>query len=290
MSYIVRGSDSGAELEWEICHARVPDPLTASLDDVHMVTADSDDVGTFGQQPHIRTLNDTELPIESSSYPTPADSSTGIRSDPCKLLIENLDTRSPSPVSLEPNLAPVVAAAMGLTGRAISERAGWVDCNPTSQSAWTSRQDEQFLYLCDIAQLNWSNIISYFPGMTSDAVKGRYKYLNGSKMTYQTVGDEPKLRLQMCKQTTYLASLTSHKAAKKCRAAPSRTKSRKQPISTLPEHYGTPTRRRVTKQAKPTKYVASFAVATHEDICQRTSRCGRPIRHPFRHLASEGYF
>ena len=313
---------AGAEQEWEICHNGVPDPRTASPDDVHMITADGDNAATVDQQLHIRTRNDTQLAVENFSYLTPTDSSAGGRSDPCEQLMESRGTRSPSPVSLEPGSAPVVAAVAALkclsstyvangalteampdgqrqpvgvartvgslTHRAGSERASWTDCRPTPQSAWTSGQDEQLLHLRDIAQLNWKNIVSYFPGITVDGIMGRYKHLNGSRVTCKTVGAKAKPRVQMRQRTTYLASSTPQKAAKKCRAL-SRTESRKQSISILSEHHATPLRGRVTKRTKHTKYVASFAAATHEVECQRTSRCGRPIKHPFRHRLSEGY-
>ena len=326
MSPKARGSDSeictDAEQEWGVCHNGVPVPRTASREDVHMITVDEDDAGTFDQQPHVQIRNDTGLAVESFSYPTATDSSAGGRSDPCEQLIESRGTRSPSPVSLEPNSALVVAAAAGfeclssthvadgalaevmsdgqshtvgvartvgsLTHRAKFERASWTDCTSTPISACTSGQDEQLLHLRDVAQLNWRNIVSYFPGMTVDAIKGRYKHLNGSRVTCQTVGAKAKPRVQMRQRTTYLAPSTPQKAAKKCRA-PSRTEPRKQPMSILSKHHGTPPHRHVTKRAKPTKYVASLAGATHEDVCQHTSRCGRPIRHPFRHRPSDGY-
>ena len=305
MSPKARDSDSevctDAEQEWGVCHNRVPVPRTTSLEDVHMITADEDDASTFDQQPHVQTRNDTGLAVESFLYPTPTDSSPGGRSDPCEQLIESRGTRSPSPVSLEPNSALVVAAAAGfeclssthvadgaLTYQAKSERASWTDCTSTPISAWTSGQDEQLLHLRDIAQLNWRNIVSYFPGMTVDAIKGRYKHLNGSRVTCQTVGAKAKPRVQMRQRTTYLTPSTPQKAAKKCRAS-SRTEPRKQPMSTLSKHHGTPPHQHVTKRAESTKYVASLAGATYEDVCQRTSRCGRPIRHPFRHRRSEGY-
>ena len=320
-----RGSEArvcaGAEQGWEICHNGVRDPRAASHD-VRTITADGHDVGTSDQQLHIQTRNDTGLAVESPSYPTLADSSAEGCSELCEQLIESRYTRSPGRASLEPNLAPVGAGTTGLewlssthvadgalaealpdepshtvgvarnigshTRRARSEQAGSIYCKSTSQSAWTSGQDEQLIHLRDTAQLNWRNIVNYFPEMTLDAVKGRYKHLKGSRMVCQTVSDVPKPRIQMHIGTTYLASSIPQKAAKKCRA-PSRTKSRQQPISILREHYSTPRRRYATKRAKPIKYVPSLAVAIHEDVYQRTSRCGRPIRHPFRHLPSEGY-
>ena len=320
------GSESvvcaGAEQEWEICHNGVPDPRTASPGDVHMITADGDNAATVDQQLHIRTRNDAQLAVENFPYLRPTDSSAGGRSDPCEQLMESRGTRSPSPVSLEPDSAPVVAAVAvlqclsstfvangalteampdgqnqpvgvartvgSLTHRARSKRASWIDCRSTHQSAWTSGQDEQLLHLRDIAQLNWRNIVSYFPGVTLDAVKARYTYLNEFRVKSQTVDVEPKPRVQMRKRTTCLASLTPLKVVKKC-PDPSWTKPRKQPISILSEHCGTPPRQRVIKQAKPTKYTASLVATTHEDVCQRNSRCGRPIRHPFRHRPNEGY-
>jgi hypothetical protein len=265
-----------------------------------MITVDGDDACTFDQQPHVRIRNDAELTAESPSYPTPTDSSAGGHSDPCEQLIESRSTRSTSPLSLEPNSALVVAAAAGfecllsthvadgalaevlpdgqsymvgvartvglLTYRAKSERASWTDCTSTPISTWTSGQDEQLLHLRDVAQLKWRNIVSYFPGMTVDAIKGRYKHLNGSRMTCETMGDEPKPRVETRKRTSYLVSLIARTAAKKCRAS-SRTESRKQPISILLEHHATPHRGRVTKRAKRTKYVASLVAATYEDAC-----------------------
>ena len=121
-----------------------------------------------------------------------------------------------------------------------------------------------------------------------DAIKSRYKHLSGSRVTCQTVNAKAKLRVQMRQRTTYLALLTPQKAVKKCRPL-SRTIPRKQLISIPSKTHATPTYGHVTKRAKPTKYVASLTNATYEDMCQRTSRYGRPIRHPFRHRLSEGY-
>lgn len=324
MSLKARGSDSevctDAEQEWGICHSRVPVARTSSRDDVPMITANKDDAGTFDQQPHIQARNDTGPAVESFSHPTPTDSSAGGPGDLCEQLIESRGTRSPSSVSLEPNSALVVAAAAGfeclssthvannalaevipdgqsrrvsvartngsLTHGAKSEQANWTDCTCTLISAWTSGQDEQLLHLRDIAQLNWKKIVIYFPGMTVDAIKSRYKHLNGSRVTCQTVSAKAKPRVQMRPVTTNLVPSIPQKAAKK-RRAPSRSEPRKHPMSVLSKNHST--HGHVTKRSNPTIYVASLADATHEDACQRTSRCGRPIRHPFRHRPSEGY-
>ena len=322
-----RGSESevitGEEHESELFHDWDPNQRAHSLDDVPMITADSDDAGTSVRKPEIRTRNDTELAVATSSYLTPADSSAArCRSDSCEQLIESHSTRSPSLVSLESNSEHMVAAAtspkyvlskhlanealakvlldeprhtVGVartvgsrTCQARSERTLWIECKSTPQRPWTSEQDEHLLHLRDVAQLNWRNIVSYFLGTTMNAVKGRYKHLNECRMACQIVGDEPKSRLNMNRRSTHLAASTFQKAAKKCRA-PSRPKSRRQPIDSLAEHYGPPHRRRVTKQANDAEDVALLADPTHEDVCQRTSHCGRPIRHPFRRRPIEGY-
>jgi hypothetical protein len=113
----VRGSDSevsiGAEQEWEIYRDAFLNLRAPSLDVVHMIIADGDENSTFNHQPHIQIRNAMELGVESP-YPTLADSSAGSRSDTREQLIEGRGTRLPSPVSLEPNSAPVVAAATGL--------------------------------------------------------------------------------------------------------------------------------------------------------------------------------
>ena len=320
------GSDpkvhSSVEHEWEMTYSRVPDPPTASLDDGLLITTGGDDAGAFDQQPHIRARNNTGLAVDSSSHPMIADSSAGGCSNPFEQLSESRDTHSPSLVSLELDSAPVVAAATGfdwnsstlivdgalakampddtghtvgvagafrsLIHRARSERAGWKDCISTSQSAWTSRQDEQLLHLRNTAQLNWKNIVDYFPEMPLDAVKGRYKHLHQCRTIYQTESEVPEPRVQTRKGATYLTSSTPKKAEKNLRAQ-WRTKSRKQPINILSEHYNTPPRRHMTIWAKPTKYVPSLVVAADKDAYPRTSRCGRPIRHPFRHRPADGY-
>ena len=66
-----------------------------------MITGDVDDAGTSVQQPQNRIRNDIELAVETSSYPTPANSSAGrLRPNSCKLarqLAKSYATRPPSP-------------------------------------------------------------------------------------------------------------------------------------------------------------------------------------------------
>ena len=322
-----RGLDSvvftGSEHEWELFYDRDPEQRAPSLDDVHMNSADSDDPGTSVQQPEIGTCNNIELAIETPSYPTPADSNAaGCRSHLCEQLTESHGTLSSSPESLESNSGLMVAAATGLkclssksvadealakvlldgpsrtfgvagtvgscTCRARSERTGWIECKSTPQSLWTGEQDEQLLHLRDIAQLNWKNIVSYFPGMTLDAVKGRYKHLDQCRMACPVVDDEPKPGAYRCRRTTCLGVSNSRKATKECRVS-SMVKARKQGFSSPAEHHIPPRHRRVTKRANNTEDVALLAAPTNGDAGHRTSRSGRPIRHPFRHRLREGY-
>ena len=188
--------------------------------------------------------------------------------------MESRDTRSPGRAFLEPNQVPTEVHATGLdwpsgihvTNEALVgalpnesdhtigvtpchslqdryERVGSTDCKSIYQSAWTSDQDKQLLHLRDMAQLNWRNIVSYFPETKLDAVKHRYKHLIKSHM-----GDDSTPRAQTRKRATFLTSSTPQRAAKKCRDL-SRTKSRKQANSIVPEHIGSAHCRRVTRRA-----------------------------------------
>lgn len=211
---------SDLELDREICGNRVLDPRSAFLDDVRMITSDGNDACTNDQQQYVSVRNEAQLRVESPSYATPADSSAGGSFELREQLIESHDTRPLDQASPEANSALVRADTTDLeqllstlvadgasaaalpdgpwhtvdvprtigsrTRRAGSEQPGSTDCKSTPHSVWTSGQDEQLLHLRDIAQLNWRNIVSYFPEMTLDAVKGRHKHLN---VTRQTVGD-----------------------------------------------------------------------------------------------------
>ena len=306
---------AAAEHEWEICRIGVPSPHLTSPGDVHMVTIGREDTSKFDQQPCIWTW---KAAPERPSYPMPADSSSRLHTDPCEQLIKNGCARSPRPISLEPSRAPVVAAATGLeslssthvangalsevmpdgscrvdgtdrspTREERSERACWRDCKLMTSNAWTIQQDEQLLHLRGTAQLNWRNIVSYFPGATSKAVKNRYAHLTGSRVKCHAMGEEKQPRLHS-RRVTHLASSSPQIAAKQCRA-PWRTNSKKQAINTPSEHHLAPHRQQVAKRSKHTKHIGSLAPANHEVECHRTSRRGRPIRHPFRHRPNEGY-
>lgn len=245
-----------AEQEWEMRGNQVLDPRAASLDNDHMITANS---GIFDQQPRIRTQTDAEATAESLMYPTSADSSARGWSGVCEQLIESRDIRSCSPVSFRPSLVPAVTAATDLgsplsthvADTALSEimpaepsyetrvpgslgllthvarlgQARWKDYEPALLKDWTSEQDEQLLHVRDTAQLTWKKIVSYFPGITLNAVKGRYKHLNRSKMTFKTLANVTHEPVQMRKRSSYLTTSTPRRAVKKCRAS-SRIESR----------------------------------------------------------------
>ena len=306
---------AGAEREWEICRTGVPNPHLTSPGDVHMVTVDREDTSKFDQQPCIWTW---KAAVERPSCPTPTDSSSGVHPDPCEQLIENGCPRSPGPISHESSRAPVVAAATGHeslssthvangalsevvpvgpnpvvgtlrspTRGGRSERACQRDCKPMPPNAWTIQQDEQLLHLRNTAQLNWRNTVSYFPGATLEAVKNRYTHLTGSRVKCHSMGEGRKPRLHS-RRITHLASSSPQIAAKQCRAL-WRSNLNKQAINIPSEHHLAPRRQQVAKPAKHTKHIASLAPANHEVECLRTSRSGRPIRHPFRHRPNEGY-
>jgi hypothetical protein len=67
MSSNARGSDSevriSTEQECEMVYNGDPDLHASSLNDGNLIIVGGDDVGTFDQQPHIRTRNDTGLAV-----------------------------------------------------------------------------------------------------------------------------------------------------------------------------------------------------------------------------------
>ena len=246
----------------------------------------------------------------------------GYSSNLCEQPAKSHGIRSPSPKSLESHPEHIVVAVAGLkylsnkivtdeafakvlvdgsnqtigdagtvgphSCKAGQERTGSIECKSTPQSLWSGEQDEHLLHLRDTAQLKWMDIASYFPGMTLDAVKGRYRHLDECRIIGPVKGDEPKSGAQRRKRTTYPTASTTQNTAKICRV-PTMAKSCRRPTSTFVEHHSTPSRRYVIKQLSHAEDGALLAALIHEDASQRTSRCGRLVRHPFRHRPSEGY-
>ena len=261
--------------------------------DACIAAAPDDDAGNSDQQLENGGLHRGERAVATITYPAPIYNDTADSSVAREHLTQADDTESASPVSPESNSYRILPVTPGPRRRrtvnelAVTEalsdarchgfRDSWNDGSRACrvESNWTMELDEHLLHLRDVAQLKWGNLVTYFPGLTLNAVKTRYKNLNEGRTTRQIVGDEPTSR--------------TFPTAVKIRQAPSTVKSRIHRVRTLAEHRRTPRRRHVPKQANKAKDAGLRTVLTHEDACQQTSRCGRPIRHPFRHRRSEGY-
>ena len=124
--------------------------------------------------------------------------------------------------------------------------------------------------------------------MTLGTVKSRYKHLDRFRVTRKGAGDESICRVQRRRPTTFRVVSPPSEQGKKFRV-PSPAKSWGQTTSKVSEHNGVPHRQHKAKRGKNAEEVTSLATLTPEDAYHRTSRSGRPIRHPFRHLPSEGY-
>ena len=72
-----------------------------------------------------------------------------------------------------------------------------------AQVPWTSEQDEQLLHIRDVAQLQWRNIVTYFPDATLLALKRRYKQLNNAKTTRQAVSTQQTSRVRGRKRAAF---------------------------------------------------------------------------------------
>ena len=160
--------------------------------------------------------------------------------------------------------------------------------NSVLQNLWTKDLDEYLLHLHNVAQLKWGDLINYFPAMTPSAIKCRHKQLSETKETKQDVGDQHSARFE--KRGTAASPTAS--ASGKCE--PKITKhydatSGLPAMITLAKPYSALHRRRKTGHAKNAKVTTSPALPTRESTPQRSSRCGRLIRHPFRHRPQEGY-
>ena len=179
----------------------------------------------------------------------------------------------------------------GVGSRTSSARLGRAS-KPASQNLWTSEQDECLLHLRDVAQLDWIRVVTYFPAVTLSAVKSRYERLHKPKIPHQIVRDQQTSRVHRHRKAKSRAAPTCGKAepkAKEKRLIQPVTASRGQPTTILAEHHNTPRRRSVVGKGSNCKDITWLTSLIGEDPRQRTSRSGRPIRHPFRDRPSEGY-
>lgn len=157
-----------------------------------------------------------------------------------------------------------------------------------SRIAWTNDADKHLLHLRNVAQLNWQTLVTYFPGTTPDSVRQRYQQLKKMETVDQAMDDDRSSQCCEGSVTHLLSDLSYGKAqapmAKTPLAEPASQRKRAAFAPRYPAR-----RRRPNAQADRVEPALPSTLSADGVAQQRTSRCGRTIRHPFRHRLSEGY-
>jgi len=158
---------------------------------------------------------------------------------------------------------------------------------PLPQNLWTKDLDKHLFHLRNVAQLKWGDVAKYFPTMSPNAVKLRHKQLSVTKEKTQDEGDHHSALFVERSTAGPLPASTSGRREPKVTKHYHGT-SGPPAISTLAKPYNPLHWRRKTRQASNAT-VTTSALPTRKVTPQLSSRCGRPIRHPFRHRPQEGY-
>lgn len=151
----------------------------------------------------------------------------------------------------------------------------------TAQRVWTKDHDEHLLHLRDVAQLDWQTLVTYYPGIRPIRVKQRYAQLKKNAAADQ-ITDGPSSS-QYGRSMTHLPSAScsgiGQVSVAETQPADPAIQTKRATVAPRPAH-----RRRPQPQVNRVE-----AAPAHRVTHPRTSRCGRTIRHPFRHRQSEGY-
>lgn len=309
------GSDSSQAVD--------PQLSSASAHEVDMIVPV--DVNMPVEEPGSAILHKTALAFPTPSHSTPIHSCvSGCNPEPCERPMQDDDGDSASPplvsprlVSSQPNTVHVLAAAMGPSRDEFALAMGLLNaeghtcrnghqgaCNcqagldqagrsskkrgSVPQALWTKDLDEYLLHLRNVAQLKWGDLVDYFPTRTLSAIKRRHKQLSEAKDTTQDMGDQDSARFKERSTAASPPASTSGKRAPKI-AKHHHATSGLLATSKLAKPGSSLRRRRETRQTNNAKVATSPALPICDGTSQRSSRCGRPIRHPFRHRPKEGY-
>lgn len=157
----------------------------------------------------------------------------------------------------------------------------------TLQIAWTTDLDGHLLHLRDVAQLNWQTLVTYFPGTALNDVRRRYQQLKKAAADQAKESDRSS-RSNVGSVTHVLADARDEDGQPTvAKTYPAQTSFPTKRPALAPRRPAR--RRRTTAEADRFEPAASSMPSAHRDTPLRTSRCGRKIRHPFRHRPSEGY-
>ena len=272
-----------------------------------------DDADASIEQPGNGCLDEVDFVCQAPSPMTPIYSSNP---EPCERQGQGDNIALPKPVCLQPNAEHMPVAAMSIeryesiladalpvtqshvsrndnSAKSSTRRVGlgWKGEKFTSalQIPWTNNHDEYLLHLRDVAQLDWRRVVKYFPEATPSDVKRRYRELIDAGTTCDTGRTQQMPRARGRKSATRFLTSSSSKTV------PMATKNHSTLLhgSATPvmvkRKIATPRCRRTTKQDNARRTVTDPSLTACDDAFQRTSRCGRTIRHPFRYRPTEGY-
>lgn len=137
-------------------------------------------------------------------------------------------------------------------------------------------QNKQLVHLRDTAHPQWCEVVEYFPNAKLHILKCQFQQLKMATTTSKWANVKQMPRLGRRKGAASLSSSTKQRYT----ALRGVALQAKQPVA----HH-----RNAAKQTNKARSVACTALAIRDENCEPTSRCGRLIRHPFRHRLSGGY-
>ena len=266
-----------------------------------------DDADASIEQPGNMCLDEVDFVCQASCL-KPLRSNS---SEPCEQQTQGDHTAPANPVCLELNPEHMLAAAMSIQrnesipAEAFPVTQSHIHCNGDSvkshaspvglgrkeqnfnsalQTSWTKDLDERLLHLRHVAQLDWCRVVKYFPEATLSDVKRRYREITQAGTTCDTVRTQhrPRVRGQEIPARSSSNEIAPEK--RQCAVSHERITAVKANGKNAP-----PVRRNATKQYNIRRVMTDPAVTACDGAFERTSRCGRTIRHPFRHRPTEGY-
>lgn len=155
----------------------------------------------------------------------------------------------------------------------------------TSQTTWTEDADQRLLHLRDVAQLDWRTLISYFPSGTPQGIRERHQQLKKRAAADQAPHNHRPCQSQRRGASQVLPDPQCRTAG----ASVAKTRSAKAATGTKRKASASRCLARCRRPDVQVVPAVPSVPSIRQDTQPRVSRCGRTIRHPFRHRPHEGY-
>ena len=293
------------ELDCEILEEANVGRSSTPADELDIIIPDDADASV--EQPGKGCLDEVDF-VCQTSCPIPLRSNN---SEPCERQTQGDHTAPANPVCLVPNPERMLAASMSIRrnesilAEALPVTQGHIRCYGDSvksrtyrvrpgrkgqnfksalQTSWTKDLDEHLLHLRHVAQLDWCRVVKYFPEATLSDVKRRYRGLTRARTMCDTVRTQHIPRVREREIPARSSSNETAPEKEQCAVSRGSVTAVNAKCKNAPQ-----VRQHANKQYKARRAVTDPTLTACDDAFQRTSRCGRTIRHPFRHRAMEGY-